>query len=939
MTSLGAEWHLSGPLRGRDAELEMLAGRTALLAEGQGGVVLISGAPGMGKSSLLSEGERLARLRGSRVCHGVGETGSQVVPLGPLLEALVSPADAPVDGNVLRRLTGLPDQRFWVLRELEEQLERAALIGPLTIGLDDIQWADPATLKAISALSRRLAYHPILWLLALRTGESAPEIRIAVRRLEAAGAHTLALAPLGSGAVEEVGLDLLGGRPDAGLRQIIQRAGGHPFLLVELLDGLREEGLVTVDGGQASLSSTQIPRRLLDSIGDQLGRLSAGTRYLLQLAAVLGRRFSVEELAEVMERPAAGLLPLLEEAIDVGLIIEDGDQLSFRHDLVRESVETRLPVSVKRSLGRRAAQVKLRHGAAPGDVASLILEVARPGDTQAVDLLRQAAAEVGRTSPSVAAVLSTRALELSGPDNPEFGELVVESIDLLVTANQATDAIRLIGEIAAGGQLEPLAEARARLSIVPLMMQYGAVEAVTQSRRALSLPGIPDELRIQMHSFMSASLDILGETAPLLQAAQAAVAEARATGEPAKILVTLLPQALEMFVGGDWQTALDLIGRAAEGQHSATGHALHLWLFDAWQAVLLLAVGRIDAALPLVESGSRQAVREGVAANLRIWSMVRCRLLLAQGNLADARAEAEAVLQLSDEFGEGARGYVNRIAMYVLASVAVHTGDPTGLDAGREIALDLLKWRECQASTAMGAWILARVTAPGQALDPAALDPLARGSLHASDPRRHADSTLLVRMLLDAEQRDEAVEVADRLERERTQSPDFPQLEAAATHARALVEHNYELAENAVELSHDDLRPLVRASVLEDAGRLAPSDRRRKAIAHLDAALALYAEAGAERDAARVRRLLRERGERRGGPGSRSVSPWPELTRSELAVVDLVSRGATNREVADQLYLSPHTVNAHLRHVYGKLGIRSRVELARIAASVRSAAS
>jgi DNA-binding CsgD family transcriptional regulator len=101
----------------------------------------------------------------------------------------------------------------------------------------------------------------------------------------------------------------------------------------------------------------------------------------------------------------------------------------------------------------------------------------------------------------------------------------------------------------------------------------------------------------------------------------------------------------------------------------------------------------------------------------------------------------------------------------------------------------------------------------------------------------------------------------------------------------------------------------------------------------LETALASYAEAGAERDAARVRRLLRARGVRPPASGPRSAPEWPELTESEFAVVSLVAQGTTNREVAERLYLSPYTVNSHLRHVFAKLGIRSRVELARLAAA------
>jgi len=125
----------------------------------------------------------------------------------------------------------------------------------------------------------------------------------------------------------------------------------------------------------------------------------------------------------------------------------------------------------------------------------------------------------------------------------------------------------------------------------------------------------------------------------------------------------------------------------------------------------------------------------------------------------------------------------------------------------------------------------------------------------------------------------------------------------------------------------------VRAAVLEDAGRLLPEARATEAMPLLETALTSYAGAGAERDAARVRSLLRARGVRPPASGPRSAPDWPELTESEFAVVSLVAQGATNREVAERLYLSPYTVNSHLRHVFAKLGIRSRVELARLAAA------
>ena len=212
------------------------------------------------------------------------------------------------------------------------------------------------------------------------------------------------------------------------------------------------------------------------------------------------------------------------------------------------------------------------------------------------------------------------------------------------------------------------------------------------------------------------------------------------------------------------------------------------------------------------------------------------------------------------------------------------------------------------------------------------LDPLAAGPLPATSPWTYADSANLIRILLAAGRRADAESVVARLEDFAAQHPDFPSIDSTALHARALLDGDADTGLRAVTLSSTDPRPLVRAGVLEDTGWLLPDTRTAEAVPLLEQALAFYAAAGAERDAARVRSLLRARGVRPPTGGPRSAPEWPELTESEFAVVSLVARGATNREVAERLYLSPYTVNSHLRHVFAKLGIRSRVELARLAA-------
>jgi len=926
-------------LRGRQVQIEALRSLLDSVRAGRGGTVLITGTAGMGKTALLEAGKEMARDRGIRIFDGAGNPAAHVIPFEPLLEALVSAPDAPVDSAVLRDLSQHPDQRFWLLRELQESLERAAIGTPVLIMIDDLQWADEATLAALVTLTRQLAPHRILWMLAVRSGELPRRVRAVVERVRASGALEISLNSLDREAVAGVAEDSLGGVPDAALLKVLAGVRGHPFLLTELLRGMREEGLVEVSGGTARLVGTHMPLRFVDSVNHQLGRLSADARDCLQMASLLGRRFSADELAAVTGTSASAILAVLREALAAGLVTEDGDRMVFRHDLVREAVEATLPATVRRSLRRRAIEVMLRHGAPPSDVAELVMEVAQPGDAEAVSILRRAAAETGRVSPAVASTLSYRALELTMPGDQDRGPVIAETLAYLTYAGKAAEAVKLMR--AAASQLaDPVAQAEARLGLAHLSLQYGPADVVEQCRRALDLPDLPDELRVYLLSVLSLGLGVFGDHQGAAVAAAEATAAAQASGSPDTEVFTLVPRASQALANGNWRLALDLLGKSAARWNRAQGPTVRLWLPDAWQALISIAIAQLDEAFALIDAGMKAAQRDGISANIRVWSMLRFRALFSAGRLADARAEAEAMIEMADEMGDGSYGYFNHLGLYTLAKVALHTGDQADLAQARESAILLGHAQESPYSQSLGAWLTALLDDAAGTASPAAarayaeaLDPLANGPLSENSPRSYADTAVLTRILLNMGLRADAESAVVRLEGFATLHPDFPFSPSAALHARALLDQDPDTALRAVTLSKGDPRPLVRAAVIEDAGRLLPGARTPEAIPLLEAALAAYATAGAERDAARVRSMLRARGVRPPVSGPRSAPDWPELTESEFAVVSLVARGATNREVADRLYLSPYTVNSHLRHVFTKLGIRSRVELARIAAT------
>jgi DNA-binding CsgD family transcriptional regulator len=163
-------------------------------------------------------------------------------------------------------------------------------------------------------------------------------------------------------------------------------------------------------------------------------------------------------------------------------------------------------------------------------------------------------------------------------------------------------------------------------------------------------------------------------------------------------------------------------------------------------------------------------------------------------------------------------------------------------------------------------------------------------------------------------------------------NPDVPLLAGLAAHACGLLDGDVDALRRAVALQRGSQRPLALASALEDAGRALGGD----GVAWLLEALELYTATGATEDARRVVRRLREHGVRRRFTSEpRPSHGWGSLTDSERRVATLVAGGATNRDVASELVLSPHTVSTHLRHAFAKLGINSRVELARLAAELQ----
>ncbi len=381
---------MSTPLRSRDNELASLHEHLARLGTGVGTIWLIEGGAGLGKSRMLAEVASAAREAGFAVGQGVAEPADATVQVAALMEALFGGPTPLLARAALGELHSSPEQRYWLLQDIQTLLEQAAPCQPVVICLDDLQWADSGTISAVRSLPGRLASLPVGWVLAFRPPETDNDLGRAVTALLRNGAEKTSLQPLDAGAIAAVVVDVLGAQPDAALLALAEGVHGNPFFLIELLSGLREERLVELDGQRVRLVEARLPRRVRDTMRRRLGRMSPAARQVAAVAASMGRRFTVSDLAAVLAVAASTLLDSTAELVGSEIFAESGETLSFTHDLIREAVRASQPSSALHALDRQVASALLAAGALPVEVATRLASSAARGDEVAVSTLMKA---------------------------------------------------------------------------------------------------------------------------------------------------------------------------------------------------------------------------------------------------------------------------------------------------------------------------------------------------------------------------------------------------------------------------------------------------------------------------------------------------------------------------------------------------------------------
>jgi DNA-binding CsgD family transcriptional regulator len=886
-----------------------------------GGVLLVEGESGMGKSVLLRHAEHLAAAQGFSLAIGKADELGQIVPFFALLTALNEPFD---------EVTGQerPDTPGWWIARLRARLEERVAAAPVLVCLDDLQWATPETLLALRTLPRNLARYPLAWVLARSKTRQDRHGNLLFSFLERDGATRITLAPLGEETVAGVLTEAFGAPPDHGLLELASGAAGNPALLAELIEGLRDEDAVRLTGGCARLASCRRPQRIDQVVRRRLEGLSGPARHLLQTAAVLGRSFRLEDAAAMLGETPAGLLPMAEEAADAGIVTAAEDVFWFRHELVWRAVAEMIPPPARKALHRQFGGLLLKRGGSAASAAAHLLEGAHSGDLAALTGLDRAAAETLQTSPQTAARLALRALELTSRAAPDAVSRAVAAAEALTAAGRLEEAARIAYDTLAQ-PLQAPEEARLRCVLSSIQCLSGqAGSAIGDAQAVLAQPELPRALRDQaVSAYLQAAAGMRDHQAVDRVAAGILTAPDE-HGRPA-VAAAHVTRAMVSWEEGRISEALELLRHAAHHGTRVSPDARDV------QPLLVLAACLVD--LHLLEEATavlRAADTEtlhGIPSQA-VPAILRARMHLAMGRSSDAAAEGQAALGAAEALS--AHAYTS-LAHGVLSAVALRRGDLTA--AAHHLASRPIQTPHFADAYARTVATLAEAQITEARSGPAAVVGQIR-EICASLPARRrmllgepAAAASLVRTALAADDPELAAKIAATMDTLARENPRFRAVTAAAAHSLGLLHRDPErLARAAAQ--HDD--PWARASVAEDLGVLmAAQGDKNHAIQRMDEALDGYQRAGATIDTARIRRRLRRLGVRRrhwaSGAG-RPVSGWASLTETEQATAELVAQGLTNQEIADRMYISVHTIAVHLRRIFSKLGIRSRVELTRI---------
>src|SRR5580693_5525005 len=447
-------WPLDRPPQwvGRRQELATLRTGVEALRRDEGAVIWVEGEPGIGKSSLVAEALADAGDPDWDVGWGIADQLTERMPLRLMLDCLQVRPDSP-DPRRARAAALLRSQRpglfadgdaavagIEVLVTLADELCAAV---PTVIVVDDLQWADDASLMVWYQLAASIDQLRLLLIATCRPAPHRPEVRQLRAAVVRRGGSVITLGPLAEPEVADLVTTMLGTPPGDTLRQLTAQAAGNPLYLRELVDGLMRERALR-DGPVAEVSAVrdQLPASLAAVLNDRLSSVSEETAQMLRTAALLGVKFMVTDLAVLLRRPASDLAAGLREAVTAGLLAGSGAELAFRHPLIRHALYESMPAALRTALHAEAAEDLAASGADALAVAQQLSAGGRPGKGWARTWLIQAAPVLTTRAPQLAADLLRRELDETPSGDEAWDGLTASLVWALLATRSYAEAAR-----------------------------------------------------------------------------------------------------------------------------------------------------------------------------------------------------------------------------------------------------------------------------------------------------------------------------------------------------------------------------------------------------------------------------------------------------------------------------------------------------------------
>jgi DNA-binding CsgD family transcriptional regulator len=946
---------------GRTAELDALHEALEAIERGRAHAVQVIGPAGIGKTRLLAELARLAEARGHAVLAGAGAELEQDLPFWVFVDALDEFVEA-LDPRTLERMdeqvrselgqvlpalagagTAAADprvhERYRTHRAVRELLERLAATRPLVLVLDDVHWADAASVDLIVALLHRLPAAGVLLAVAARPSRLPAPLASALDR--AHRDRTLGRLELGALSPDEARA-LVG----TGDEDLYAESGGNPFFL-EQLARAPQRGAAEPGPG-VELAGLRVPPLVAAALAEELAALPAPARAVLEAAAVAGDPFEIDLAVAAAGVAEPAVLDAVDELARTEFVRETDvpRRFRFRHPIVRRAVYERTPSGWRIGAHERIARALADRGATATAQAHHVERSARHGDPAAIATLREAAAESATRAPATAARWLGAALTLLPDDAPagERVELLLARARALIATGQFVDGHDVLH---AAARIVP-ADAvllRARVDTMLARAEHLLGQHEPAHRRLLAaLDALPADaaehgvsLMVElamdgMHRLNYAAMHEWG-----VRAAEAA----RALDDDALLAAALGSAARGAAFDGrtdesvhrrDSAAALidalpdEVIGRRLDALGWLAGAELYMHEFTAAHAhaARAIAIGRATGQgqqFPLLSAifgmtayfqgrsmdvideldGAIEAARLTGNAQTLAWSLYpRAMAAIALGDLPTALSTAQEAV---DRVDDGKPSHHFSHSAFALAEAHLQLGNARA-------AADLLE--------RAGAGIDMPLAAPS--FRAFFLEAYARAQLALGDGDAAARAAR------------EAVACADASRLPLQQGAAGRAVAAVALAAGDAARAAAEAAA-AAELLAAEGAALEAARALILLGRArAAAGERDAAGAALERAAATATACGAVRYRDEAERELRQLGRRihrrsqAAGAGADGVGA---LTARELEIARAIVDRRTNRQIAEDLFLSPKTVETHVRNIFAKLGVDSRVEVAR----------